>query len=395
MKKLKLHNKRKLILLGLVFLFLALFIIYMIFNVGEKKESSKKATDKKITSKTDKWFSPGGDAGVLNIYKSDYKNVVITVRKEDYNQAVSAEDFRLVSEYKCTTSSCKWYGASPEMGYVIIKDAGYYIYDYEKKLAKKLDVLDAEYNSMEFLTYEGKVYGLAVSNIHDLYAFYSLDNNAFTTDFIYQNIYSFDTACLIKGYFIAALTGDEGLKYYLVDYKTGERVRRTDGHMGAFGNGDHVYYYENFSDDSSYYAQLYNDFFMPLLDEKHYDMFAVSKAGNLAIKNEDNTFSIYNSNGTLIKSSKKYKQILKILNDYVVVIDNDGYLKLTDYDSNVVAKFLMMDDYFFDNTTSGAYVNKGKKFIYADVQNISNGEKQRYYYDLQTHDSGVLKLDKS
>lgn len=399
MTKLRIKGKKRFVFLTILILITLLTIWLIVFLNGDKKNGKKNSTTKKTTNKLAAWSSPKGLASKLKIYKSDVKNTLLTVKEGDYNQLVENEEYQLISNYDCTTSSCKSYGASTEMGYLIIKDGGYFVYNYEKNLAKKIAIPDAEYNTMEFLTYEGKVYGLAVSNINDLYAFYSMDLGKFTTDFNYTNIFNFDIACLIKGYFIAAASESGNLEeayYYLVDYQTGAIKRKSSSHLGSFGNGKHVYYYENHSFDNGYYAQLYNDDFNLLLDGKRYDMFAVSKAGNLVIKNDDNTFSVYNAKGTLIKTSKKYKQVMMVLNDYVMVTDNDDYLKLIDYDSNVIAKFTKMkDDYLFDNMTSGVYVSNNKKFIYADVRNLNSGEVRRYYYDLQTRDSGVLEAEKS
>lgn len=399
-------KKNKKIWVVLIVLLLIIFcFVYLFVNMNnDKKNEKKKEENKKTTTKAktnDNWYIPNGTENKINVYISLLDGYPNIIKDDEDSYFKSSNEYKILNSYLCTSKTCKGYGISQNSGEVIIYDNGYVIYDYNKNRAMKLKIPNALYNSVEFLSYEGKKYGLAVSNINNLYAFYSFEKEEFTTEFKYTNIFSFEEAGLADGNISVAIAEDgnyEVSKYYIVSYDTGEVKKESNAYLGSFGNKNHVYYYENFSEMDGYEAIIYNDSFKKVLDEELYQLFAVTSSGNLIVKNKDeNTFSIYTKNGKLIKKSKEYKEIGVVSNDYISVIDTDDYLKIVNIDGNVAAKFIKMtDNYIFHTMLSGWYKQNGKDGIYlvlenTDIEYGNKGSGLEYYYIPKTKEKGVIE----
>lgn len=383
------RKKIMMITLGTFIMLIGLFTIYK----NEKPKPHKKNNQVTTVKKEEKWDVPSGSATLIKIYSS-INNDIVTSKEESTDIYEGNSDYKYLTSYRCYLSDCKSFGFNNEKDYIIIRDDGYLIYDYKNNLAKKLNLPNADYNSVEFLTYEEKDYGLAISNIHEKYAFYDLEKQKFTTEFKYTNIFTNEKACLSKGAFIAVSLNADVPKYHVVNYNSDKIIRTSDTYIGSVGNGNNVYYYDNYEELNGYDAMFYNDKFSLFLGDKRYLLFGVSKTGNLVVTDDNINFNIYNKKGVLIKKSKPYKEIFIILNDYVIVKDNDNYLKIIDYDGNVVAKFdYLSDDKTLDLDLSGLKKVDGKKIIYLVVTNTFENKDIIYYYTLDDKSSGEFKND--
>ena len=80
----------------------------------------------------------------------------------------------------------------------------------------------------------------------------------------------------------------------------------------------------------------------------------------------------------LIKNSKKYDKVCFLIKDYAVVID-DNYLKIVNYDGNVLAKYDNMSNYSLNYDASGWKKIDDKEGIYLVILNEKNEEKEYYY----------------
>lgn len=380
--------KKKTVLVIMVIVLLLLTIILVTFN---KKEPEKKENqNKKSTPAVNEWYKPEGTSNEIDIYYYQGQNNYLSVFKNDDKSFID-NLYEYKNTYKCNITDCKVYSFSDDK--VVIKDDKYILYNFVNNKAKKLSLPYAEYNDIRLLASNGKTYGLAVSNINNMYAFYSIKDKRFTTDFKYSNIFYKETDGLSKGYISTVINDNDNIKYYVINYNNDNIIHESDTYIGIVGNENYVYFYNNFSDLAEIDAFIYNEDFKPLFD-KNYNMFSITKLGNVIIKNNDDTFSMYNKNGNLVKTSKEYKKILYMVNDYIIVIDKDDYLKIVDYDGNVKVKFDKLYDYEFDDSISGMYFSDKKSVIYIYINILSNDENQaiKYYYVPESMGKGKLNL---
>ena len=375
-------KKRNKIFLILIILIILLFIVYLVREKTSVKEI--KEVKKIITTKKDKWIIPNGDALKINIYYDKKNNLYEAINEFDsYNYNLSS--YKLINSYRCTLDSCQSYKVDNDSKKVIIKDDGYYIYDFIDNKAKKLNISDAYYKEVEILSYNGKIYGLSILNINDKYAFYSYKKEDFTLEFDYDNILSSEKNCLINGNII--VTKDN--KYYVINYNSSKVLKESNNYIGSFGSNT-VYYYENYGDEEKEESLIYNSAFKKILKNNLYKLYSSSKKGNLIVKDiKKENFIIYNDSGVKIKESKEYKEILDIINENIIVIDNDDYLKIIDIDGNIKAQFMKFNDSLVYDKSSIKIVDSK---IYFNIINTNEEENnwKTYYYDTKSMKKGVL-----
>lgn len=387
-------RKKLLIIVGIItFLLLAFLILFFGFD----KKVDNKVSDNKKEEKKEKetWIVPNGKNGKIYIYSND--DMVVGINDLEENYIKTDVNYKVIASYDCNSPECKAYGSYSNKNYIIIKDNDYYIYDYKKNKAMMLNLPRAYYNTVEFLGYEDKIYGISVSNINELYAYYSIENKKFVTEFKYNDINSYSNPIFANKKFVVSILEGEKYKYYVVDMNTGDELFESLDAIIPFGNEKSIYY--AIPSSLSFYsnAKLYNESYK-LINDNLYDLYGISKDGNVAVSN-DNMFSLYNKTGQLIKQSKEYKQIGNIFNDYISVIDSDNYLKLIDYDGNIAARFLKIEEkYFFHPELSYIKYENGENIIYLCVENsnIEYGKKGNgllYYYNLSTKEKKVIELE--
>lgn len=389
-------NKKKiLIILGIVItLSLVFSILFFAFNTkNDNKVSNNKKENKKVK---ENWIVPNGKNGKIYIYSND--DIVVGINDLEENYIKTDASYKVVASYDCISPECKSYGSYSNKNYIIIKDNDYYIYDYKKNKAMMLNLPRAYYNTVEFLGYEDKIYGISVSNINELYAYYSIEKKKFVTEFKYNGIDGYSNPIFANKKFVSNVLEGETHKYYVVDMNTGNELWETSDAIIPFGNKKSIYYAIPSSLEFYLNAKLYNKDYK-LINDNLYDSYGVSKDGNLAVSNKNNTFGLYNKKGEFIKTSKAYKQIGNIFNDYVSVVDSDNYLKLIDYDGNVVARFVKIEEkYFFHSELSYMKYENGENIIYLCVENtnVEYGKKGNglfYSYNLSTKEKKVIELE--
>lgn len=383
-------NKKRIVITIIIFVLgLGLFLC---FNNSNKKDNGKDVSKKEESSVKSPWYKPNGDASKIEIYRLKTDNSYVSI-KENEDKGFIDSKYEYKNTYNCTTLSCNMYQFGINSYKVVVKDDGYVLYDFEKNKAKKLDLPNALYNDIKILSSNGKDYGLAVSDINGMYAFYSFEKKLFTTDFKYSNIYEVETDGLSKGWISAVINTEEMPKYYIVNYKDDSILYESGAYIGIIGNENKTYFYENYSDLSGVNAIIYNSHFKPLFGEETYDMFGISESGNIILKDKDNsTFSMYNDEGKMVKTSKEYKYILMIVKDYVVVVDGDGILKVVDYDGNIKARFdKLTSDYIFNSETSGLSFENDDVILNIYIEKEEN-VITRFYYVPSTKEKGKIDL---
>lgn len=167
-------NKKRIVITIIIFVLgLGLFLC---FNNSNKKDNGKDASKKERASVKSPWYKPDGDASKIEIYRLKTDNSYVSI-KENEDKGFIDSKYEYKNTYNCTTSSCNMYQFSINSYKVVVKDDGYVLYDFEKNKAKKLDLPNALYNDIKILSSNGKDYGLAVSDINGMYAFYSFEKS--------------------------------------------------------------------------------------------------------------------------------------------------------------------------------------------------------------------------
>ncbi len=384
-----LDKKRILLIITFVIVFIIIMGYILFFNNDEGIKKIATTTREKLYN----WKKKEVTTTSIKVYYSFKDDDLATVKDGEEDVYAENEWYDFLNAYSCTLDDCRTYGHNKEKGYVIIKDESYVIYDYRNDLYTNLSLPNIEYGDVFLLSYDDKDYGLAVSDATGKYAFYDLQRKTFTTEFKYDSISSSDLAGLTLGVFSASFKEGETLKYYLVNYECGKIEKESSVPLKSVGNKNNVYFYERYDLADGYEAVLYDGTLNELFNGEKKHSFGVSSSGNLAIKNNDN-FSIYNKKGTLIKESKPYQEVFLIYDDYVIVKDNDDYLKVIDYDGNVEAKYRTLDDsnVFDKNLSSIRYLN-GNKVIYLPVINTNTEEVSMYYYSVIDKSSGLFSIN--
>lgn len=401
-EKRKMKKKTKIIIIAILFVAVLVVLLALYFVNKPSKNKPKEEVSKTTITKVDtkNWFTPKGNVTTINFYSSGYYDAAVKKGEDESNYVLEDSIYKLKNTYKCTTADCVYF--TPLDGFsVIYDDAKYYYYDYENNKAKKIS-LEGTFKDINILSYEGKIYGLVLTNDSNLKAFYSYDDEKVTIDYKYDYMETYNRFLLSKGMLIVGYTNEfSNYETYIVDYKTGDIKFDAEGaNIGTVNNDNTVYYYKNYCETDCMEAKIYNENFKLLFDGEKYSLFDVSTSGNIAVASDGATsYSIYNKNGTLIKKSKEYKTVNLIVNGYIAVVDKDNYLKLIDFDGNVVAKFLeLTDDYIFHSMISGWYTENDKNGIYLVVENKTieygtKGSGLEYYYIPTTKEKGVIETE--
>ena len=367
-------------------------ITILLFSFSRLKQIKTTNNDKPITKEASKWYKPSGKETSLDVYVSDSE--VILFKPEDDSSRID-DTFVKKNTYLCSNKDCGYYGIYKN--YVVINDGKYLIYNFNKNLALDLNLPEAVYNTIEICGYKNKLYGLSISNINDKYAYYSIIDNKFKTEFKYGFIYNDENVSFSKDLIIVSDYEENNIINTALDINTGKTKFSSKEPIYFFGNKKHFYLARNYAEGESINAEIYNEKLKLLFDGHKQNLFTTSTDGNLIVVNEDNTFSMYNFEGTFIKTSKKYKEIVMLYNDYIAVIDNDNYLKLVNFDGNVSAKFIMMEDKYTIYASLSGWKNVDNKtgiFIVLSDNNEpfeSESHALYYYYIPKTKETGVIK----
>lgn len=360
------NKKNKLVLIIIAFgICIVSIIIYLIF-FNSKLEN------------TDKWNKLKESKYSINISEKDnllyFKD---TLSEEEKNNSFDKYT------YYCLNSKCNGLYISQDIPYAIIKDGNKVtIYNYKDNLYKLLNINDTSLTAFDVLYYDNQIYGILASK-NNKYGIYSFEKNNFITDFKYIQ-YENNNASLSDYKFV--VTNSESNNYEVIDLKNGE-VKLSGSNIISSGNINNIYYL--LSKNSSEHV-LYNKNFN-IITNTNYKYLEVTSDGNAVIKTSNDTFSIYN-NTNLIKSSKKYNEVILIIKDYALVVDVDNYLKLVDFNDNFISRIAEYNStYVVNNKLSGWYNKDNNDLVYIIIEDnyVQDGEYGRayeYYFNPKTHE---------
>ena len=315
----------------------------------------------------------------------DYKSTFLSDKKYD-----DMPSYKLLDTYSCVKDICDGLAINNLTGEAIIYDENvYYIYDYKTTRKKEINLGSKKYKNMGFLISKKDTYGIYVFNDDQKAAIYNYKQNKYITDFIYDGVINYNINELLDNNYYAG--------YKRVDNKYTLYILKNDGEIyksfDEFENvestmiGDKVFYLmNNFQNNFTY--KIYNSNFESLLKENNYYYYAINTHNTINLYNSsDKTkFYIYDTDGNKILESKTYKEVIKVLKDYIVILDNEDNLKLIDTNEKEITTFLKItDDYRIHSLISGWHTENGKNGIYMVIENKkipygTEGSGLEYYY---------------
>ncbi len=319
-----------------------------------------------------------------------------------YKELQSDSKYNFIDLYKCDTINCTYKSWSGD--YILFSEHNVLIaYNYKTK--KKVNIINESYNYDEIeLIADSKLIGLIVKDENDL--FFKLDSKSDNNSLKSYSVsgkelnYLYNYDCLINYNY------NSGNNTYVVN------IVNTDGsifnpnisNIKRINNSD-IYYIQIDGDDDFWelYYLFTNKDAKPLLGKRLIleNEYIITNDGNLIVPNEDYTsYVTYDSNGKIISTSKKYKEIGAYTKEgYIGVIDTDNYLKVIDINGNIMATFIeMKDNYEFHPALSGWYSENGKNGIYLVVgdknyDDDDTGKGYEFYYIPSTNESGTIETE--
>lgn len=129
--------------------------------------------------------------------------------------------YTLIDTYSCKTDVCKVFDSYTKDKLAIIGDDKYYLYNFDTKESKELNIEYSTYKELKFIVKEDKIVALSIKNSEDKIALYSLEENKLITDFIYDGI---------------SLWNEEGLDNYIALFYSDSKYNQNLKLIGLDGN---------------------------------------------------------------------------------------------------------------------------------------------------------------
>ena len=298
----------------------------------------------------------------------------------------------LVDTYECYNKKCEGYNYSEIINKAIIHDGDYYLYDFSTKEKSKLNIEGNDYSNINFVENENKTLGLFIYKNNQGYAFYNLDSNTVVTEYIYGEMYSLAS--------ISSVLATKGENTVLINPNNGSVERTINGllHISEVHVNGNIYYQAYPYSEGPNYSRIVLNSNLDRIINDNYDVGVFNSDSTITVsKLNDNHVYTYDLSGNLIYTSKEYKQVLKVLKDFAVVLTNDSDLVLLNRSDEVLTTFLKVTDkHYLHPLISGWYTTNGKNGIYFvvgdnDIPYGTEGSGLEYYYIPSTGETGVIK----
>ncbi|HOP65585.1 MAG TPA: hypothetical protein PLX66_00970 [Bacilli bacterium] len=345
-----------------------------------------------------------------------YKNNIYGLLIEDYTNDTSY--FYSLSNDKSYSLGVKHTSYFANY-FMAVEDDSWALFDYTKNSYTKLPFSTDDYSDVDMVYYQDQLYGyFLLKTGYDIgdsgaYSLYSLSAKKIIIESFdrqsYGNMELLNNAIILDNKLYDFSTG-ELLYNFSSKFIKGEESEEVCYEVRAFGNSKATYYFINIDCTEGGYGYLLDKNYNILFNGEEKDScdVAVDLDGNLIINNisEDRnstSFSVYDTSGSLISTSKNYQAVLEVFDDgYVAIKDDDNYLKLITIDGDVVAKFVKLtDDMHFEPWQSGYYEYKNITGIYLVVKDDSilpndegeGGYGYEYYYDTENKTTGKIATE--
>ena len=400
-------NNIKLALKIAIFIIIVIFVFLLGYFLNSLGNTSKEdiITEENLNDVIESdWKTPKGTKGEVNIYESiEYKSYHVEQKAESDEVLKDETKYKKKYTYKCSNSDCVGIDMYEYLNYVLIKDGNYVLYDYDTNRFKEIKLDGIEFEKIRLLYFENKVYGYALTNRDNKVAIYNAKKEELITDFSYNTEYYSANPELSDNDLI--VTDDE--KTYVINFSNGKVRKEFDAnelgsdnfyYLQAIGNGKYVYYVKNYGFEFND-SEIYTNEFEKIFDDR-FSKYGVLSNGNIIVSKDDNKFYEYKKDGSLVRESKEYKKIICITNGYIVVIDNDDYLKVINNKGKELAKFVKLTVNLSVNDLLSNWYKIGKKegiFITVEDQSVEPDTKGRiieYYYQPENNKTGKIILSK-
>lgn len=351
-------------------------------NSNDITESNKEVKKEELSYKKEK----KSDSKVIYLYTYNDEYAIDDDGEKyvfDTDELNDVENAEIISEYVCETKECQNFGVYGDL--LAVYDGKYYLYNYKKKTRIKLNI-DGKYEDFYLIYYDNKVEGAGFNNYGDeekgelgvsgAYN-YKLDKVTikYNTKVEYDDTHIYYSDESIKNRIVF---GD--CTAYNLD--TGKKVHTFNkNEIKIEDDEDYEEDYEPLCfldmrkiENTTYYTQsewyeysnsiIYNENYEKLT-QTYNTLFDFTKDGNLIYSEDNKKVLIVDKTGKKLTESKEYTSVELIESNYISVVDNDGYLKLLDYEFDEKTKFMKWDikRYSLYSDLSGWFEDKDKEGI--------------------------------
>ncbi len=304
----------------------------------------------------------------------------------------------LIDTYTCEMEDCIGYSSFSSLKEIIIYDGEYLFYNLETKEKTPIPSIGEEkYKAITpVVDKDGKLVALFLINQSGKGAYYITKKQQIITDFLYDSDSS-DPLLISKGYFAANRLEKENMSIFIIHEITGEEIFEFTDAYSIYSEkvGDKSFYYATssyFGERIGYYIK---DTFEKLIPNKE-KYFSVVNSDNTITIIDKQKFRVYNLEGELLFSSKKYSKLLKAVKDYVIV-ENNNEVQIVNLQGEKQATLLTKKDtYTYHPLISGlTKINEQEAIVFIvedkEVEDGVEGRGLKYYYILETKEIGTLK----
>lgn len=314
---------------------------------------------------------------------------------DEFDPGENVDQFEMIGEYKCVSSNCKAYDYSKYLDKVIINDNGYKLYNPFTKKIENISLGEETYSFINFIEDDNKVYGLSVGKEDKKVAFYNFELAKYINNFDYSRIYMLNSL-INKGYIFAEKDRDT----YILNYLTGEVIKTMEKYkyFTELKVGNYYLYIAKISPEYNY--RLFDSNFNLIIDDDRNYKYALNSDGTVTIVySNENKYNIYNMNGEIISTSNEYKEIVKVVKDYIMILDDNNDLKVLDLQGNELVTLLnVIDSYELHPEYSGwgTYDDKTGIYIALNDYSVLNGTLGRgleYFYIPSTKETFGIRTE--
>ncbi len=355
---------------------------YKVVDLDNNRESRTFSTNFKIVSAKYYIYSEYDSEDDVDVYES----------------ILDAEGFKLLTTYDCSNNYCKYLSSAGN--YVLFDDQGLVAYDYKTNKSYRINSDLGAYFEIQLIA-DTKLKGIVTIFSNEI-KYYSFDANKYVLSLNgakHDSIFEDENHQYLFSMTYNDVTDNSVIKVY--DYK-GESIKLNSIDLKKVKDSNFYYKEICVYEDYNCYYLFTNSEKKRIFGDRLIDYYYIDNDGNIVIINENgNGYDVYNSNGKLIRESKKYTSVnVLVKGGYVGVVDTDNYLKITDDHDNILATFIKMTErYELYSDLSGWYEENGKEGVYLvvnDEYSYDETEEDKgyeFYYIPKTGESGTIETD--
>ena len=407
--------KKKILIIIFILIVVLLGVLGYKYKFSSKPSNtesveSNEPKEKRELLKNANWLTPNGEEGELEIYH--YSNY--DYYSSDYYPDSTDKPDKTYT-FKCKNADCEILVVESDLKAAIIRDDKEIdVFDFINNKYAALNLEFEDFENVFTSYYDGEIIGLITSKNYGTtedtdykQSFYIIDKDEYLKDSNGNN-YMFD-------YFSSGLARELSLgKIIAYNYDTETNIVDTsiinvkDGSVYKKFNEENAIFYTAIGNNGKVYFEKANQMQLDSIAIYTKDFKEISKEpkkysafsnGNLVLTTDNKTFKIYGENGEELKTSKEYKSIINIIEDYIIVLDKDDYIKLVNKDEKEITKITKKEkNYEILDRKSDYYYKDGEKCVAVVVEDTSveegtEGKGIEFYYNPKTKEISTVKTD--